>query len=1310
MPDLRQNIQSALQAFSTQPLRAASLALLDTLGYQSERTILLDGSRPQAFLDLANNSGAKFDAEKALLPEWKSADILFQLTDDDLASTSSLFKETDVKAGLLRSYLFFAIELKGSDYPRGKLSAIARQINRVFPMPVMVFLKHGEKLSIAVINRRQNKVHSDKDVLEKVTLIRDITLTSPHRGHQDILASFALPLLKHPKRLAIDNFDTLHECWEKIFNVELLNQNFYNDIANWFFWAKKYAHFPLYDESQDRYELFNDSDKVREHEAKNLIRLLTRVLFVWFIKQRGLVHESLFNATDLERDILKKFDPESKDTNYYKTILQNLFFATLNAEHRKREFRKDGQHQNTTTLLRYQDNLKNPDAFLKLLEDNTPFLNGGLFDCLDRPHPSKLGKNGGKVIIYEDGFSDRKDNPLYIPDFLFFGKPRTVDLSGDEAYGIPAKRSETVRGLIDILDSYKFTIVENTPIDQEVALDPELLGQVFENLLASYNNETKTTARKQTGSFYTPRGIVDYMVDESLKAHLCEVLVKECSLSREEANEGLEILFAYTEKEHVFSPSETTALITAIDRCKILDPACGSGAFPMGALQKLVHILSKLDPGDELWERRQLEKVDAVLQAAQQIEDSTFREKVIEDANRQKEDIEEAFGKNELGYGRKLYLIENCLYGVDIQSIATQVSKLRFFISLIVDQKVDIEAKNFGVRPLPNLESKFVTADTLIRIERPEEDLYQGHSSLFDIAGVAPLQKRLKEVRHNLFSAKTPRTKDKYRKEDKALRDAIADELELNGWESEAARNLARWDPYNQNATAPYFDPEWMFGETAFDVIIGNPPYIQIQKFPTEKKSQWEKQKFQTYAATADIYCLFYERGQELLKPGGVLTYITSNKWMRAGYGEKLRGFLSKEVDTDLLLDFGMAQNFGAATTYTCITRFFNRPSKDTLQTCYASDDKAAMASPQRYFEENAVVQNDLSSLPWVVLPAERFKIKKHVESMGVPLKKWDIHIYRGVLTGFNDAFYIPQKERDRMVREDERCAKYLVPLLRGRHVERYATKWDGTWMIATFPILNLKFSDLPKPIREHLEQHRERLEPKPPNWSSKKWNGRKAGAYEWFETQDVIGYHEEFRKPKIVYPNMTTLLPFVFDDNEKFVINDKGFIITSNTSLLPYLTAVLNSHLFRCCFRDNFPELMGNTYEVRKIFIEKIPIKKPTPTESALFQKLVPMVQLAKREGMSAVAGFLEDLIDACVMECYFRDHMAERDLLFHATVAPHLAAYDPEASADQQRGFFTHLHQTLNAPNHPIRNSLDRITSDSPDLLAVIKQEGRV
>jgi hypothetical protein len=324
MPDLRDEIKTALQDFNSQPLRIASLALLSTLGYSSDRTLILEGSKPQAFLDLFASQGdtAKFDKTKALFSDWKSADILFQFTDEEISNIrqGDFFKDTGVKTGLLRSYLFIAIELTGGDYPRGKLSAIARQINRVFPMPVMVLIKHVNALSIAVINRRQNKVHADKDVLEKVTIIRDITLTNTHRGHLDIIQSFALSELEHPKKLPISDFDTLHAAWEQIFNIELLNNRFYKELSNWYFWALPQVEFPN--------DLEKDDEKRR---ATGLIRLLTRLIFCWFLKEKdGLIPEKLFHPTDLAK-IIKGFDPESETSStYYQAILQNLFFATLN--------------------------------------------------------------------------------------------------------------------------------------------------------------------------------------------------------------------------------------------------------------------------------------------------------------------------------------------------------------------------------------------------------------------------------------------------------------------------------------------------------------------------------------------------------------------------------------------------------------------------------------------------------------------------------------------------------------------------------------------------------------------------------------------------------------------------------------------------------------------------------------------------------------------------------------------------------------------------------------------------------------------
>src|ERR1035437_78318 len=287
-------MKSALADFQTLPLKDATRQLLTKLGYQSDKFIAGAGSSPQSFLDLFT-SGRAFDPAKALVPEWKTADLVFQLTDQELSREASLFTDTSVKAGLLKSYVFIAIELKGSEYARGKFSAIVRQINRLFPMPVMVFFRHQGRLTIAVINRRVNKLDESKDVLGKVTLIREIVFAQPHRGHLDILASLALPNLVHPQKKPITDFDTLHAAWEQIFNIELLNERFYRELANWYFWALPQVDFPA--------DLEPDDDKRR---APSLIRLRARLIFCWFLKEKGLIPEKLFPPAALAK-MLKGF-------------------------------------------------------------------------------------------------------------------------------------------------------------------------------------------------------------------------------------------------------------------------------------------------------------------------------------------------------------------------------------------------------------------------------------------------------------------------------------------------------------------------------------------------------------------------------------------------------------------------------------------------------------------------------------------------------------------------------------------------------------------------------------------------------------------------------------------------------------------------------------------------------------------------------------------------------------------------------------------------------------------------------------------
>jgi adenine-specific DNA-methyltransferase len=321
-------------------------------------------------------------------------------------------------------------------------------------------------------------------------------------------------------------------------------------------------------------------------------------------------------------------------------------------------------------------------------------------------------------------------------------------------------------------------------------------------------------------------------------------------------------------------------LIEAVDNIKVLDPACGSGAFPMGILHKLVFILSKLDPNNQLWKERQLAN-------ATRIEDPVVREKWVSD-------IEDSFERNQMDYGRKLYLIQNCIYGVDIQPIAVQIAKLRFFISLIVDQKPNDERENRGILPLPNLETKFVAANTLIGLDKPK----LGQTLILRNPEIIQKEKQLSVVRQRYFTARTQKTKQKCKDEDTRLRFELSAMLVRDGFTGETALKLANWDPYDQNTFAGWFDSEWMFGLTGgFDIVIANPPYILLQNVVVDSQSLEEiKHQYESAQYKIDTYQLFIELGINLMVDNGVLAYITPNTFIKNKYSSKLRKIIVEKT------------------------------------------------------------------------------------------------------------------------------------------------------------------------------------------------------------------------------------------------------------------------------------------------------------------------------------------------------------------------------------------------------------------------------
>ena len=896
-------IKSALAAMQTGVLLEKSKDLLSTLGYHSELTFELSGTVHDFFEEFPPlNPNTK--TEQEFHKHAESVQIIFQFTKDEIdrdPQQITLLESNPFDKGNIKSFLFCAVELKDNNYSRTKYAQFTREINKRLFAPTVILFRTAKHLTVAFADRRPDKTDEDRDVLGQVTLIKDIRLNDPHRAHLDILSELSLEACvqwmndkKKPK-----NFDGLLAAWLAKLDTEELNKQFYRKLFAWYEWAKEIATFPT-DE--------NRTLKPEEH----IIRLITRLLFIWFIKEKGLVTNELFNKAQIQ-DLLKEDDFDNGDS-YYRAVLQNLFFATLNTEINKRAFSKETYDTNRDfSCYRYKKQMDAPDKLLSLFAQ-TPFINGGLFDCLDTWQAT------GEESYRIDCFSDNQYKKLSIPNRLFFDENR---------------------GLLPLLEHYKFTVEENTPIEQEVALDPELLGRVFENLLAAINPATGETARKMTGSYYTPRAIVDYMVEEALVATLSQ----KCQPTDSNEipwDERLRYLFDYAQMfddaSEWFDDTETDAIVKTISELKILDPAVGSGAFPMGMLHKLTLALRRLDPDNTRWEELQKQLAGERSKKAFNIRNQTER-------NTELTEISDTFERyRDSDFGRKLYLIQNSIFGVDIQPIACQIAKLRFFISLAIEQEPDRDANNFGIKPLPNLETRFVAANTLIGIDLSEtEELFQD-----DV--VQQLLKEIDGIREKFFLANNRGSKRKLEKQEEKCRTQLEKELERQRTEwienrqreieqkiaplpnakqreqlrekeqktfearkkkfdadFENARKIAQWKPYDQNAKEDWFAPEWMFRLTeGFDIAIGNPPYVRADAGGKNAKLRQQirdSKQYETLYEKWDLFVPFIERSYKMLNPGGFTTLIVSDAYCHAKYALKSQEWFLRKSKI-LRLDF----------------------------------------------------------------------------------------------------------------------------------------------------------------------------------------------------------------------------------------------------------------------------------------------------------------------------------------------------------------------------------------------------------------------
>ena len=851
---------------------------------------------------------------------------------------------------------------------------------------------------------------------------------------------------------------------------------------------------------------------------------------------------------------------------------------------------------------------------------SVPFVNGGLFDCLDYFESASAG--GRRIDAFTDNI-DTHGRALDVPARLFF---------------------DPKDGLFSLFGHYKFTVEENTPIDQEVALDPELLGRVFENLLAAYNPETRETARKGTGSYYTPRHIVDYMVDEALAAVLTERVRPsdgDMAFWRDRLRYLLDYEAAFDDAGELFDPDETEAVTRVIAGLRVLDPAVGSGAFPMGMLHKLTLALRRLDPDNAHWERLQKKLAGGKAGAAFEGRGRRARDAELLDISKTFELYRDS------DFGRKLYLMQNGIFGVDIQPVACQIAKLRFFISLTVEQRTnDDPDDNYGIRPLPNLETRFVAADTLI-------GLGAGRQIVLGNDAVRTLEDRLRRVRERYFNARTRETKLKLREEDSDLRSELARELKGLDFGHDNAEAVAAWNPYDQNARAAWFDPEWMFGiSEGFDVVIGNPPYIRGEKITGKTKLRAEFEEL--YKGTADIYVYFFRKGVELLGDDGLLCFVTSNKFMRAAYGEPLRAFLKQDAPPLMLLDLGRTGTFDA-TVRPSILLARKGGRHETLRAATMRDRDGsrsrrgqAMTAPAAFMEKSgfAMPVADLPNAGWSLAEPALLRLRDKIEAAGTPLREYlKGGIYYGIKTGLNDAFVIAADTRERLIAEDPNSACLIKPWLRGRDVRRWRADWRSLYVIFT-----RRGTDIERypAIKRHLSRFRPDLEPKNKRGVKR---GRKPGSYEWFEIQDNIAYYEAFDKPKIVYPvigrEMRALL-----DRKGHLTNDKCFIIPGDDA---YLLALLSSKLLDFYFRLAMPCLDdpfdGGDMEFRGVFMERIPVAPATSVTKKRLSALANEIQTAKEADPGADTSAPELEIDEIVHTLYGLD---KRDIALIDKAAP--------------------------------------------------------
>jgi len=869
------------------------------------------------------------------------------------------------------------------------------------------------------------------------------------------------------------------------------------------------------------------------------VRLIGRIIFCWFLREK----HSKAGKSLMPKELLS-LEAVNINKDYYHGILEPIFFKVLNEPIKSRE-----------------------EEYRSNFFESVPYLNGGLFS----PHN-------------DDYFSLNKDkqtinhNIVVIPDIWF-------------------------KELFSVLETYNFTIDENISFDEELSIDPEMLGRIFENLLAEINPETGESARKSTGSYYTPRVIVEYMVDESI----CSYLQTQTKISENKLRSIISYDFNDDIKE-IISASEKNKIIDALEQVKILDPACGSGAFPIGALQKIVFILQQVDADGKIWFEKQIKNVSPEIKRV----------------------IEREFENENFDYIRKLGVVRKNIYGIDIQPIATEISRLRCFLTLIVDESIHDDLENRGIEPLPNLDFKFVTANSLIGLPKPSSSNQQG---LFeDESGIGEL-KELREMFFNASGVEREKLKLQFVQAQNRMFEKVIEKK--RGGMADLTTKLTTWKPFEHKASS-WFDPEWMFGiKEGFSILIGNPPYVRQEEidYKQELKSEYE-----IFNSVSDLYTYFYERGFRLLINSGTLAFITSSKFLRARYGTILRKYLKENTTIRNIVNFGDQHMFEAITNTLIFIATKQKAENNKFNYSRNIDES----------DKIIFSQNQLQGSEWTIDSPDIINLKNKIENKGVPLKKWNVQMFRGLLTGYNEAYVIDTPTKDKLCKQDKQNLALIKPIIRGRNIREYSHNWNGEWIIFIpwhFPLqddLSVTkaskeaekiFAQTYPSIFDHLSQFKENL--------AKRNQSETGIRYEWYAMQRYAAdYMDDFKKEKIIWIELTDKNRFSYSEKEEYILAG-AFMMTGES--LKYLLAFLNSKL--CLF---YFSLICNssgmaTTQWKKFALEKVPIPKIDENKQKPFVEIVDKIlSITKTEDYSispekqAKVKEYENQIDQMVYKLY--------------------------------------------------------------------------